>query len=197
MRVSVSNVDAYLRYKRNEDVTLDDLLAQLRRETPPTENMLAGTAFHKLLEGADIGEIHDAVVDGFTFRIDVDAEIFLPKLREIKGVCLYDIGGTQVDLVGIVDTLDGVTVSDHKLTGRFDPERYTDAFQWRAYLSMFGADRFIYNVFTARKDIDGVWVVSAFDRFPLYRYPALDADVRRMLTEYVHFAMNHLEEKAA
>lgn len=197
MRVSVSNVDAYLRYKRNEDVTLDELLAQLRRETPPTENMLAGTAFHKFLEQSAGGEFETATVDGFTFLLAVDAQLVLPPLREVKGICLYDIDGIHVDLVGVVDVIDGTTITDHKLTGRFDPERYTDAFQWRAYLSMFGADRFIYNVFTANKSVDNVWTVSAFDRFPLYRYPGLDADMRRTLTEYVHFAMNHLEEKAA
>lgn len=197
MRVSVSNVDAYLRYKRNEDVTLEELLAQLRRETPPTENMLAGTAFHKFLEQSVDGEVESATVDGFTFRLEVDAELVLPSLREVKAVSLYDIDGIHVELVGIVDVIDGTTITDHKLTSRFDPERYTDAFQWRAYLAMFGAERFIYNVFTANKAADGAWVVSAFDRFPLYRYPAMDDDVSRVLTEYVHFAANHLKEKAA
>lgn len=192
MRISVSDVDQYLYYMRDEDMTLDELLRRLRRETPKTESMLAGTAFHRFLETAALGEVADFISDGFRFRLDLDAEVSLPRIRELKGIRHYG----PVDLVGVVDAIHGSTVYDHKLSGRFDPERYTDAFQWRAYIAMFKADKFVYNVFTAKKDGDA-WAITALDTLPLYRYDGLERDVERTLNEFVQFANQHLPERAA
>lgn len=38
-------------------------------------------------------------------------------------------------------------VIDHKLTSRYDPERYFNSWQWRAYLTITGKDKFRYQVF--------------------------------------------------
>lgn len=195
MRVSVTDLESYRYYLASEDMTLDDILRRLRREEPPSPNMLAGTAFHKLLEDAPVtlleSGIETAEVDDFRFRFDLDAELALPDIREIKAAEEYDVNGLPVTLVGKVDALSGIRVDDHKLTGRFDAEKYTDSVQWRAYLMLFKAHRFTYNVFTGAPDKDGVWVIRAFDQLDLYRYGDMEKEVMALLADYVAFAAKH------
>lgn len=193
LRVSVTDLDQ-LRYFRSSDMELAELLARLRKEAPPSEAMLAGTAFHTILENAGLGELTEVAQDGFTFRFDLDAEIALPRIRELKLEKVYMIDGVTVTLVGKVDALEGLTVYDHKTTSRFDAETYADAIQWRAYLDMFGANRFVYNVFeTTQKD--DVRIVKDFHPLTFYRYPMLSADVLAALTDFVGFAREFLPER--
>lgn len=193
MRISVTELDQ-LAYFRNSDMELSELLARLRRETPPTEAMAAGTAFHTILENAGECELDEVTQDGFTFRFELEAELSLPRIRELKLEKPYFIDGIEVTLVGKVDALNGKTVYDHKTTSRFDAEKYMDAIQWRAYLDMFGADRFIYNVFEVA-DKQGVRVVRDFHPLTFYRYPSLPQDVFEALSDFVGFARQHLPER--
>lgn len=197
LRVSVSDVDSYRYFLESEDMTLDALLSRLRREEPPTENMLAGTALHKWLEDHHPAESLTSTIeaDGFRFRFDADIELALPTVREIKALGTYNIDGVTVTLVGKVDAIHGTKPYDHKLTSRFDPERYANAFQWRAYLVLFNGDKFTYNVFTGAPDKDGVWVIRAFDQLTLYRYPNIQADVEAQLTEFVRFIRQYMPER--
>lgn len=193
LRVSATDLDQ-LRYFRSSDMELSDLLARLRRETEPTEAMAAGIAFHTILENADVGELTEVTQDGYTFRFDLDAEIALPRIRELKLEKVYRVDGIDVTLVGKVDALSGLTVYDHKTTSRFDAENYADAIQWRAYLDMFGARKFIYNVFEVAEK-DGIRIVRDFHELPLYHYPALHSDVMESLSDFVGFAREHLSER--
>lgn len=194
MRISVTDVDSFRYYQRSEDMTLDDILRRLRHEEPATPAMEAGRAFHRFLETHDGGEVDHCEVDGFRFHFELDAEISLPPVREIKAEFPVVVDGVPVTLVGKVDAIHGKRVDDHKLTSRFDAERYADAFQWRAYLHIFGADAFRYNVFTGSETKHG-WVIRAYDELPLYRYPGLERDVMRMLREFVDFAREHMPER--
>jgi hypothetical protein len=72
----------------------------------------------------------------------------------------------------VIDGSDGA-IYDHKLTERFDAERYADSYQWRCYLLMFGARKFVYNVFEGREgNAANEWVIHGFQQFPLYAYDA-------------------------
>jgi len=196
LRLSVTELDAYRYYRENEDASLDDLLAQLRRETPPTRAMQAGSAWHKVLEQCAWSEADAAACDGFTFRIVGDLELCLPEVRELKGEMELDTPCGPVTLVGVVDGLDERGIHDYKLTSRFDAERYTEAWQWRCYLRMFGAERFVYDVFTAREDERaGEWVITAYDQLPFYAYPNLRADVERAVSDFAAFIAAYLPER--
>jgi len=193
IRVSVSDLDQYAWYRDHEDFPLSELLKRLRREEEPSEAMLAGTAFHTVLENIGECELNMIDQDGFTFEFVLDAEIALPDIRELK--IEQQING--VNLVGKVDAIEGFKVHDHKLTGRFDPERYANAMQWKAYLYLFGASVFQYNVFEHRQDRKtGVYRVVDFHKLTLYRYDGLDDDVRSAVNEYRDFALEHLEKAA-
>jgi len=198
MRVSVTEIDALRYFMAQEDGDLADLIRRMRREEPPTDAMLAGTAFHTALETIDHGETDTLTADGWTFTIATHAEITLPDIREVKATREYVIDGERVVLVGKVDAVHGCKVYDHKLTGRFDSERFLSGFQWRAYLEIFDADCFIWNVFEApprRTDAPRTRTVTAFHDLRTFRYPGLGDDVTRDLTAFVHFARQYLPER--
>lgn len=193
MRISVTSLDAYRLYMNSEWFTFDMLLDQLLRRTPPTQAMLAGSAFHRLLETSSEAELEDATVDGFAFDFTaLDATVGMPKIREMKATKEY--GG--ITIVGKVDALEGLRIWDHKLTGQFDTDKYMDSYQWRAYLEIFNADRLTYNVFTVSKK-NGIWKVYKFDELDCYRYPCMGQDVERMVYEFAEFMNAYVADKAA
>jgi hypothetical protein len=196
LRVSASDLDAVRYYRANEDADLGALIAQLRRELPPSEAMRAGTALHKALEIADPGAKFDALeADGFRFDILVECEIDLPPIREMKETRDYLIDGVRITLVGKVDAIHGKRVEDHKFTARFDPERFMGTMQWRVYLEVFDADEFRWNVFEGRESGERRYVIHHIHRLTMFRYPGMGDDVRRDLWAFLDFARIHLPER--
>lgn len=196
MRLSVTDLDAYRYYKASEDADLEALLRRLRREEPPSEAMLAGKALHKILEVTDAGEFAEFEVDDFKFHFAADIEIPALPVRELKGEVILPSPVGPVTLVGVVDGLDG-SIHDHKLTARFDAERYADSYQWRCYLTMFHAKQFVYNVFEGKQNDDGSWWIFGFHRLPFYAYEGMEQDVRREVGELAEFIAKHLPERRA
>ena len=196
MRISVTDLDQ-LSYYRGSEMGLSDLLARLRREDPPSPEMAAGTAFHHVLEHAQVGDALDEFEhDGVRFAFMCDEEITLPPVRELFGSKVYRVDGFDVELRGKVDGLDGKMVWDHKLTNRFDVDRYANAWQWRAYLSIFECDHFRYSLFIRGKARgDGPIPIKEFHAVDFYRYPAMDSDLAGAIREFVNFARVHLPEK--
>ena len=197
LRTSASDLDAFRYYLANDDADLADLIAQLRRETPPTPAMLAGTALHKALELSTPGTYGQLSADGYTFTFASDAEIDLPEIREIKASRDYEIDGCCVTLVGKVDALHGRRIDDHKFTSRYDAERFLSSLQWRVYCDIFNADVFVWNVFEGRPASDDPkgYVINAVHTLAMHRYPGMRDDIERALKRYVDFARVHLPEK--
>lgn len=195
MRVSATNIDAFRRWRDNEDADLDELIAQLRKELPPTEPMLAGSAFHKALEHAEYGEAMVLEADGYRFDLDLDGELDLPAIRELKATREYVIDGEPVTLVCVADTMHGRRVDDHKFTGRFDPERFMAGYQWRVNLEVFEADEFRWNVFEGSPVGDRHYRIHALHTLAMRRYPGMGNDVVRELGEFLDFARIHLPER--
>lgn len=189
IRISATNLEAFRRFKVEPDASLDDFLAYLRRETPPTPAMAAGVAFHKVLELAGEQELDIVEQDGYRFDFRLDAEISLPALREVKIERVKIIDSVPVTLVGVVDAMEGKTIYDHKLTGRVDAESYTDSMQWRCYLDWFDSDRFVYNLFEkyAPERDPGLIVVKSFTPIAFYRYPGMADDVLREVRDFIEF----------
>lgn len=190
MKVSVTDVDAYLRWRSEEDMPLESLLRRLRREDPPTENMMAGRALHAWLERSEPCEVDVFESDGYHFVVECDIALPVLGMRELKATKTYELDGESVPLVGKVDTIIGNRVEDHKTTGQFDAERFLNSFQWKAYLDIFGADHFRWNVFEMRKDTKRIrnYRVTNFHVLDQRRYAGMGDDVRRALADYAHFA---------
>lgn len=206
MRISVSDIETYRRYKANEEVTLEETLAQLRKERPQSPAMLAGSAFHKALETASYSDEYaiDIKCDGYEFYFGgCDVDLQVPPVRELKGEVEIDTQFGKVTLVGVVDAMD-TAIYDYKLTGGFDAERLMDSYQWRCYLVMFGADKFVYRVFVGKQDHAEqpllnepiAWTINEYHELPVYRYPCIEADVQRAVEEYAAFSRQYLTKAA-
>jgi hypothetical protein len=195
IRLSVTDLDSYLYWKSSEDMEFATLLMRLRGEEPPGANMLAGRAFHKLLENAsDGGEFFAAEQDGIRFDFAIEEDIVLPQIRELKAEHVFQTPSGPVTLVGKVDGLHGTTITDWKLTERFDAERYADSYQWRSYLFMFGAKRFVYDVFVCRYDNDRVYIFD-YHRLPVCAYPEMEADIYREVCGLAEIVAKHVPQK--
>ena len=197
LRVSVTDLEAFRLFRLNEDATVEDFLARLRRETPPTPAMMAGTAFHKALERASEGEAETLEADGWRFLIACDADLALPPVREVKVERVFAVDGCEVTLVGVADAVHGGIVYDHKLSARFDAERYLTGLQWRCYLPLFGARRFVWNVFEARETAERERMVVAVHHLSADTYPAIEEDVTAALREFVAFVRDAAPERLA
>jgi hypothetical protein len=197
LRVSATDIDALRYYLSDEDGDLDAFLAQMRRQTPPTAAMLAGTAFHKALENCGEGSAAQLQAEGHVFNIELEDELDLPALRETKATREYRIGNVLVTLVGKVDGIYGRRIDDHKLTSSYDPERFLGSYQWRIYLEVFEADMFRWNIFEGSEiaNQEGLWKVRSLHKLKMHRYPGMAADVERALAAFVEFADIHLPER--
>lgn len=195
LRISVTDLDRLRWFRDDEDAELSAFLADMRRETPPTEAMLAGTALHKALENAQPGDHKGFRQDGYTFSFEAEAELDLPAIREIKATGEFVVDGCVVTLVGKVDAVHGRRVDDHKFTTHYDPERFMGSYQWRCYLQLLGADVFRWNVFEARESAPRNYLIKHVHPLSMYRYPGMREDVIRELGGFVQFARAYLPER--
>ena len=189
MIARVSNIEAFRRWRLDEDQTPADLVDWLTAGEP-SEAMLAGTAFHKALETAEPGEFAQLSAHGYTFLFPEDAAIALPQVRELR--CYADYGPLKV--TGQVDALYGRRVEDHKTTGYFSADTYLEGCQWRFYLDIFGADVFRWNVFqiTPVRGEPKTYTVAPPQLLEQVRYPGLHDDCARLAADYYEFACRHL-----
>jgi hypothetical protein len=197
LRVSVSEIDSFRYFMADEDGDLSSLLARLRREEPPTEAMQAGTALHAALETCRDGSLDEVISDGFRFTFAFDEELDLPQSREMKATREYGIDGHTVTLVGKVDAVLGRRIDDHKFTSRYDAERFLGSYQWRAYLDLFDADQFRWNVFEGRETGERHYTITNLHKLTMHRYPDMEADLRRQLSAFVDFVSAHMPERLA
>ncbi len=196
VRLSVSDLESYRYWCDSEDSDVATLIARLSHTDAPTPAMEAGRAFAKLFESAEEGAYEGVDVDGWRFRFDLDAHVGLPVIRELKAEVEFQTPSGPVTLVGKVDSLDGMKVRDQKLTERFDAERYLDSLQWRAYLVMFGAREFVYDVFLCRYDGKQV-AVTEYHPLSFYAYPAMRSDVEKAVCELAEVVAKFLPERMA
>jgi hypothetical protein len=196
IRISVSHLDSWLYWLGQEDATVEDMVATLRGQKPQTPAMLAGVAFHSVMESvpAHACAMERASCDGWDFEFALDGEIAVPAIREFKTETLWPSPSGYVNLVGKVDALSGLEVRDYKLTERFDAERYADSYQWRAYLTMFRATQFVYDVFVASFD-DRKVTVREYQSLRFHAYPEMEADVKRVVSDLAAFVVRYVPER--
>jgi hypothetical protein len=180
-----SRLDEFLMYQAGEkwdgsEYTAEEFAARLR-DTSESLKMSAGTAVHKSLELAQPGEIFTDQQNGWTIRYELDAAIYLPRLREVP--LQRDHNG--ITLFGRCDSLTATSVHDIKTTSAIDPDRYAESYQWRAYLWMSGRPVFFYDIFKAKID-EETYTVTLTDYVCLrfHRYAAMDRDVERVIEEF-------------
>jgi hypothetical protein len=192
----VSEAESFRQWQQDEDAEMETLLARLRGQTEASEAMLAGTAFHKALEIAPLGDHPQLQALGYTFNVQGDFHIAIPPIREVRASKTFETPAGPITISGQLDTIFGKRIEDHKTTGRFDPERYLNGYQWRLYLEIFGADQFRWNVFEINATDDPmVWDVFAQHTLEQYRYPTMPGDCARLACDLALFAREHMPER--
>lgn len=195
MRYRVSHVESFRQWEADEESEVQDLVSRILGLEPPSARMEAGTAFHKALEVATPGaEVETLCANGYTFTFKGDFEVRLPLVRELRAGTAYMVDGRPITISGQVDGIEGRRIDDHKTTGRFDPERYLDGYQWRLYLDIFGADAFRWNVFEIGETDDPFhYEVFAQHTLEQFRYPTLGADCQALVERFARFAREYIE----
>jgi hypothetical protein len=197
IRISATQLESYRRWLLNDESTNDDMIDFLLKRTAPSNAMLAGAAFHKVLENAKYNdELNVVEQDGFKFDLSaLNCEIALPEAKEFKLEKQTIINGEPVTFVGVVDAIKINEIFDHKLTSRADAESYIDSVQWRCYLDWFDCDKFTYNLFQCYKPANqDVYLIKSFLPVSFYRYDNMEADVREIASSFINFVKNHVPE---
>lgn len=185
IRVSVSNLELFRTWREDEDLGLEWLLRRLRGEEPQSEAMAAGEVFHKILENPDFDEQTELTMGDFWFSILCEIEVTLPQQRELRIEKNYG----DLLVTGRVDGLTGLTITDYKTTGQFDPERLMGGYQWRYYLDMLNCDEFVWKVFVLNQyGAPGHYDVTQTHDLLQRRYQGLGQDCERLAADYLEFA---------
>jgi len=210
----VSNLAAYSRWKDGESDDVGWLYNQIF-DNQTTDAMSKGTAFHSALEKAATGNYSTVSANGYTFAFTCDAEIVLPKTREIR--MSKDYGGIIVS--GQCDGIAGRVIDDHKTSHQFDAEDHLEGWQHKFYLDIFDADVFRWHVWVMnelkvecncpspfdkgdysgdfcplhglpeyRRDPAKAYNVREYHLLKQYRYPELEGDCRGLAHEFRDFA---------
>lgn len=199
VRLSVTMLDTFVSGMDNQDMSALQLAERLFMPLVDVPlAMRAGTALHACLEHAtDADDLALSLTEGwdkFVFLLpdDLEGTVELGHTREHKSV--MPLPELDAQLVGKYDALTGSHVIDHKLTGRFDHERYIDSLQWRAYLMMTGKPRFAYQVFEhggipePDEHDNRVITIKKYHRMEMCAYPGMADDVMDVVSELVSFA---------
>ena len=187
LSASVSNLDLFHMWRNNEALDTGWLLNRLSGLEPPTDQMKAGSAFHKILEAPDFIEQTELQMDGYWFSILCEIELVLPSIRELPIEQMYG------DLLvrGRVDGLDGLKITDYKTTAQFDADRLMEGYQWRFYLDMLNCETFTWKVFVlSQYGQQGHYDVTQTHEHNQKRYPGLHEDCARLAADYADFTQN-------
>lgn len=201
LRLSVTMLDTYVHGMADEAMSSAQLADALFTRQKPSQAMRVGTSFHRLLEkGLPESECWQPQLlanpdqRGIYFILpdDLSGTIELGEVREQRYEWqIFD----DVVLVGKIDAETATKVIDHKLTARFDPERYMDSLQWRAYLAMRDKAHFSYQVFEhsglpSEPDALGHYpvLIKAYHCLEQYRYTGMLDEVKDVVHDLARFA---------
>jgi hypothetical protein len=196
----VSNVEQFRQWENDDEYEVETLLSRLYGLEEPSEAMQAGTAFHKCLELSQSGLNADRMEhDGYVFTFEGDFTLALPEIRELRAHKVFVVDGEPIAITGQVDGIEGKRIDDHKTTGSFSPDRYLEGYQWRLYLSIFGADMFRWNVFEIANLADDPpkqYRVRNHHTLEQFRYPGMEGDCQALVERFARFVRGHMKQAA-
>lgn len=183
MKARVTQLEAFRRWRLNEDATVQDFLAYMLASPSPRMNV--GTVFHKMLESlpglANYG-LSKYTRNGITFNFKCEAAISLPQFVEVRAEKQY--GPLLVS--GKLDAIHGNVITDYKTTRQFEALNFLEGAQWKFYLDLYDADEFIWNVFVLKplNEDETEFDVVDFHILKASRYPAMYEDCLSLAQDY-------------
>lgn len=185
-RLSVTLLDSFRLYRESDWFTLEMMLERITGEYEPSREMDIGSAFHACVEN----HTNEWGVNGVNYRfqphdmVEFQKQMPVGMLPELKTVVNY----VHAQVSGIVDGIYGKWICDHKTSFKpFHLDKYTDSYQWRFYLDMFGCDVFQYNFVQLKDDGDVIKVINT-EFLKLWRYPNMGNDLNVLVTDFLDFA---------
>ena len=203
--IRVTTLESFRRFRDNVTETYDTeekLIEHIKGEFKGNCKTEIGSAFHYLIETYGNGNLvfQSTILEKFGvnfkvehFQIALDhAKNIFPFVPEIRKSKVFDTGKYKVEISGCTDVLQGNTLRDTKC--KFSAPTYMDyynSFQWRIYLSIFGLDRFLYDIFEfigykdeMIKDVSGLQL-KQHDPFECIRYENMERDIITLINDFM------------
>lgn len=163
-----------------------------------------GTAFHAIIEnfGTVKQETEQSIFEKYGVKFSNEqgsiaqdhSSNLKPFIPEVFHSKIFDTNYGQIEITAHTDVLQGNTLRDTKTKFR-SPEylEYYNSFQWRIYLSIFGLDRFIYDIFEfigykdeMLKDVSKL-TLKQHDPFECLRYENMETDIIILLNDFMEW----------
>lgn len=199
--IRVTTLESFRRFRDNVTETYDTeekLIEHIKGEFKGNCKTEIGSAFHFIIEekNAFRNDIFDKYGVYFNYdqiavgvRHALSIEPFVPEIRKNK---VFDTGKYKVEISGCTDVLQGNTLRDTKC--KFSAPTYMDyynSFQWRIYLSIFGLDRFLYDIFEfvgykdeMVKDVSSL-VLKQHEPFECVRYEKMESEIITLINDFM------------
>lgn len=158
-----------------------------------------GSAGHYLVEIGEQGNfVSDEVIfSKFGVKMTTEqkqlffdhAQQMKPFVPEVWHKKVFNTSRGEVLVSGTCDVLQGTIIRDTKCKFRSPSMMdYFDSYQWRFYLSMFGLDRFMYDVFEFTgnnfRDVT-LFELKQHEPFECLRYPKMETDLVKLIDEFL------------
>jgi len=189
IRISTTQIESYRRIVQTDYGSEEELIAQIMgKPFAPSHAMQAGSAWHFMLEHSDTYN----VVNNLVFRqddVDKAIEFIGPGVWEVKATKTYDLPGQPVTVVAQADHVHGKVITDNKLSlSGLDLKRYEPSLQWRLYLDIHQAYKFIYNRWYFTEPQECSFVLKEVMSSSFSPYPGLERDCRHWIADFLGWA---------
>lgn len=193
LRVSTTTLESFRRVMATPYGDEAELIAYVRRESIPTWQMQAGTAWDRLLSIYDRSVMrpvweHDSW--SFHYTALESAHVTLgPGQQQAKTVSVWDTWLGQVQVVAKVDHIRGLRVQENKATfSPACPKQYEQSLQWRFYLQCWDAQEVRYNLFSFAEPVAGFCELKDITSFSFFPYDELESECRGWLMDFLKWA---------
>lgn len=201
--IRVTTLESFRRFRDNVTETYDTeekLIEHIKGEFKGNCKTEIGSAFHYLIETgcekqSEITKQFKVTFNHNHFQIALSHRSYiLPFVPEIRKNKVFDTGKYKVEISGCTDVLQGNTLRDTKC--KFSAPTYMDyynSFQWRIYLSIFGLDRFLYDIFEfigykdeIVKDVSNL-ILKQHEPFECIRYEKMESEIITLINDFMEW----------
>ena len=195
--IRVTTLESFRRFRDNVTETYDTeekLIEHIKGEFKGNSKTEIGSAFHYLIEtngeylqSSGVNFSENQILIALNHQVLISP--FVPEIRKNK---IFYTGKYKVEISGCTDVLQGNTLRDTKC--KFSAPTYMDyynSFQWRIYLSIFGLDRFLYDIFEfvgykdeMVKDVSSL-VLKQHEPFECVRYEKMESEIITLINDFM------------
>jgi len=193
MRISTTTIESFRLWQTGDWMSEEDLQATIKGEFVPTFNTELGKHYHAILEepepyrslfgyGRGGFQFEAAAIDEMLARINPAG---VPEVKTARELLVAGAG--VVHLVSKCDWIAGLHIDEFKTTLEgFDAEKYMASYQWRIMTMLFEATSVSYHVALLKDETEKI-TLRGIESLNVFPYPQLEADVRHLLREFVHY----------